>query len=303
MDKAILQKWLKAGYMERGALYLTTEGTPQGGIISPCLTVMALSGLEQAVKQAAGRSDKVNVVIYADDFVITGASKKLLEEKIKPAVSAFLKERGLELSEEKTKISHIDEGFDFLGFNVRKYKGKMLIKPSKSSIKRFLANIRETINSNKGTKTLNLIWLLNPKIRGWANYFRHVVAKETFSYVDSCIFKSLFRWIKRRHPNKNVGWQRKKYYRRNGLRNWVFSAVSVKKGKIKPIDLTMAALIPIVRHVKIQAAATPYDPSYKSYFARRQACRTRQCGPIRKTQLSSDFGATNEHGTPGHYHK
>lgn len=292
MDKTILQKWLKAGYMEKGAIHPTTEGTPQGGIISPCLTVIALSGLEQAVKQAAGYRNKVNVVVYADDFIITGFSKEHLEDKIKPAVSAFLKERGLELSQEKTKISHIDEGFDFLGFNVRKYKGKMLIKPAKSSIKRFLGNIRETIKSHKTAKTLNLIWLLNPKIRGWANYFRHVVAKEAFSYVDHCIVINLFRWIRRRHPKKNAGWQRKRYFRRDGLRNWVFSAVSVKKGKIKLVDLTIASDIPIVRHLKIRAAATPYDPIYRSYFVQRQARQRDRGGTIRQTQPTSDFGAT-----------
>lgn len=270
MDKVILKKWLKAGYMERGSRYPTTEGTPQGGVVSACLTLITLSGLERAAKEAAGRRDKVNVAVYADDFIITGISKELLEEKIKPAVSTFLKERGLELSQEKTKISHIDEGFDFLGFNMRKYGGKLLIKPSKSNIKCFLRNIRATIKSNKSAKTVNLIQLLNPKIRGWAYYFHHVVAKQVFGYVDHCIFFNLLRWTRRRHPKKNSGWIRKKYFHRRGLNNGVFYASYVKDEKTKFLDLVSAVSIPIVRHVKIQGAATPYDPDYRAYFVERQ---------------------------------
>jgi RNA-directed DNA polymerase len=274
MDKVILQQWLKAGYMEKRILHSTIEGTPQGGIISPCLAVFALSGLEQAAKKAALRADKVNVVAYADDFIVTGASKEVLENKIKPAITAFLKERGLELSEEKTKISHIEKGFDFLGFNVRKYKGKLLIKPAKKSVKRFLDNIRRTISSNISINTGNLIGILNPKIVGWSNYFRYVVSKKTFSDVDSRIFDKLMWWIKRRHPNKNAGWRHKNYFRREGLRNWIFYGVSKSKnGKSKLRDLRKASAVPIQRHVKIQAAATPHDPKYRDYFAKRKAGR------------------------------
>ena len=120
MDKLILRKWLAAGYMEEGVVYPTEAGTPQGGIASPGLANMALDGLEAIARCAAPRNQKVNVVRYADDFIITGASKEVLELKVKPAVLALLKERGLELSQEKTRITHIDDGFDFLGFNVRK---------------------------------------------------------------------------------------------------------------------------------------------------------------------------------------
>jgi len=143
MDKLILGKWLAAGYMEEGIVFPTEAGSPQGGIASPALANMALDGLEAVAHKAAAHSQKINVIRYADDFVITGASKEVLETRIKPAVVAFLKERGLELSEEKTRITHIKDGFDFLGFNVRKYSGKMLIKPSKAAVKRFLDDIRE----------------------------------------------------------------------------------------------------------------------------------------------------------------
>jgi RNA-directed DNA polymerase len=130
-DKVILTKWLTAGYMEEKVLHPTFNGVPQGGLISPAILVLALKGFEETVKSVASQKDKVYVIAYADDFVITGSTKEVLENKVMPVVNAFLKERGLELSTEKTKITHVDDGFDFLGFNVRKYKGKMLIKPSK----------------------------------------------------------------------------------------------------------------------------------------------------------------------------
>jgi RNA-directed DNA polymerase len=277
MDKSILGKWLKAGYIEKQVFHPTEEGTPQGGVISPTLMNMTLNGLEQAVKGVTSRRDKINVVVYADDFIITGVSKEVLEQKVKPVVTAFLKERGLELSPEKTHITHIEDGFDFLGFNVRKYKGKLLIKPSKKSIKAFLDNIREFTKSNKTTKTENLIRHLNPKVRGWANNYRHVVSKKTFSYVDKCIFQTLQQWIKRRHPNKNANWRKKKYFRSQGLRNWIFFARSHdRKGNAILLDLFEADRVPIKRHVKIKGEANPYDPAFRDYFERRKFRRTRE---------------------------
>jgi len=222
MDKQILGKWLAAGYIEKGKLCPTSSGTPQGGQISPTLLVVTLSGLEAAVKAVASQPDKINVCVYADDFIITGATKEVLENKVKPVVEAFLSERGLTLSKEKTKLTHISEGFDFLGINIRKYNGKLLMKPAKSSVKRFLADIRETIKHNKTAKTENLIRMLNPKIRGWSNYYSHVCSKRTFGYVDHCIFKSIWRWAVRRHPNKSKQWIKDKYFQCSGFRNWEF---------------------------------------------------------------------------------
>src|SRR5580700_5863464 len=159
----------------------TLLGTKVSGIASPVLANMALDGLEAAAHKAAPYNQKINVVRYADDFVITGASKEVLETRVRPAVVSFLKERGLELSEEKTRITHIEDGFDFLGFNVRKYAGKMLIKPSRAAVKRFLEDIRELIKARATDKTAQLIQQLNLKLSGWANYYRHVVAKRTFA--------------------------------------------------------------------------------------------------------------------------
>lgn len=274
MDRTLLTKWLRAGYIEKKTLRPTFHGVPQGGVISPCILVLALSGLEETVKSLTSPREKVNVISYADDFVITGVSREILEHKVMPAVVAFLKERGLELSPSKTKITYIDEGFDFLGFNVRKYKGKLLIKPSKKNIKSFLKEIRKLIKSNATAKTEDLISQLNPKIRGWANYFCHVVAKDTFSYVDCVIYQALLRWMKRRHPNKSFQWMRKKYFRSEGLRNWIFSTTTVNgKGEKTFLDLLTMVHTPIRRHVKIRAEATPYDPQFADYFLKREQRR------------------------------
>lgn len=272
MDKDILKKWLSAGYVDDGIFHQTAEGTPQGGIASPTFLNLTLHGLEAAVINATSkRKDKVHLSIYADDFIITGSSKEVLEQKVKPVVESFLRERGLELSKEKTKITHIDDGFDFLSFNVRKYKGKFISKPSKKSIKHFLGSIREIIKSNPTAKPENLIYLLNPKIRGWANYFRHSCAKRTFSYVDSCIYKALWHWIHRRHPRKCGSWRKRKYFRTHKHRNWVFSA-KISKGNSEATyaDLFLASSVAVQRHIKIRAEATPYDPQFTEYFENRE---------------------------------
>jgi len=271
MDQQVLGKWLAAGYMEEGSLYPTERGTPQGGIASPTLSNMALDGLEAVAVNAAPKGQKVNVVKYADDFIITGASKEVLEEKVKPAVAAFLWERGLELSPEKTHITHIEAGFDFLGFNVRKYNGKLLIKPAKGSVKAFLAEIRGFIKARATIKAAELIQQLNPKIRGWANYYRHVVSQKTFDRVDYQVSEALWSWIRRRHPKKSVKWKQKRYFRSHGNRNWVFSeSIHNAQGEVVPLDLFQAISITITRHVKIRADATPFDPAFTDYLASRK---------------------------------
>ena len=277
-DKIILSKWLTAGYMEENTLHPTYDGVPQGGCISPALLVLALKGFEDTIKNVTSPKDKVNVISYADDFVITGATKEVLENKVMPVVITFLKERGLELSMEKTKITHVDDGFDFLGFNVRKYKGKLLIKPSKENVKLFLGKIRALIKSNATIKTEDLIQQLNPKIRGWANYYRHVVAKVTFGYIDSRIIRALLRWIKRRHPEKNANWKYQKYFRAHGMRRWIFSVKTKnKRGEYNFLDLFTAARLPIRRHIKIRAEANPYDPNYTNYFLNRERAKKEMC--------------------------
>lgn len=276
MDKKILKQWLEAGYVEKYQWYPTNDGTPQGAIISPTLLNITLSGLEAVAKQAANPKDKVNVCVYADDFIITGATKAVLEQKVRPAVERFLKERGLNLSLEKTHITHISEGFDFLGVNHRKYNGKFIQRPAKDNQTRFLRDIRTLIKANKSAKTEKLIQILNSKIRGWANYHRSICAKRAFNYVDAQIYQALWFWAKRRHPNKGGKWLRKKYFRSHGMKRWIFSTKCIdKEGNKVFLDLISAAKIPIKRHVKIRAEATPFDPQYHEYLSHRMLSKQR----------------------------
>ncbi len=284
IDRNVLHKWLKAGYIESSRLFPTEAGTPQGGVISPTLANQALDRLEPELERrfAPTRSQKLkrrlHLVRYADDFVITGNSKEFLENEVKPFVSQFLAERGLELSQEKTRITHIDEGFDFLGQNVRKYGGKLLIKPAPKNVKAFLDKVREIIKASKTMPQDDLIWKLNPVIRGWANYHRGIVAKETFAKVDSVIWKSLWRWAKRRHPNKGRQWIAGRYFRAIGARNWAFACKTrSQKGEVITLSLFRAADLRIVRHVKIKADANPFDPSWDRYFeVRKRALMVRR---------------------------
>lgn len=265
MDKFILKQWLKAGYLEKEVFHQTRSGAPQGGAASPCLMNTTLDGLESVVKTLARKGESIHYVRYADDWVCTAPTKEILEGKVLPAITRFLNERGLELSKEKTKITHIKKGFDFLGFNVRKYKDKLLIKPAKTGIKTFLASIRKAIT--KAQNAEQLISTLNPKIQGWANYYRHSVAKTTFSYIDANIFKAVWKWAKRRHPKKSRSWIKEKYYATVDLRRWCFFSPKTKEKDAQ--YLKAAANTRIIRHVKIKAVATPYDPQFEKYFLDR----------------------------------
>src|SRR5690606_13406207 len=283
MNKAVLRKWLKAGYVESRRLFPTNAGTPQGGIISPTLANIALDGLEEALEKQFGstvnqqRQNRVSLVRYADDFVITGSSKELLENEVKPVVEAFLVERGLELSQEKTRVTHIEEGFDFLGQNVRKYDGKLLIKPSSRNVKAFLEKVRGKIKGNKALRQELLIRTLNPIIRGWANYHRGIVASETFARVDYLIWWTLWRWAKRRHPRKGRNWIRRKYYRSIGLENGVFCAkTQTAKGQLALIRLMKASHVKSKRHGQVRWEADPFDPEFEEYFEARKRQRMLQ---------------------------
>lgn len=278
LDKQVLGKWLASGYMEQGKRFDTVAGTPQGGIISPVIANMVLDGLEGKLRtlaknQSQQRKLQINYVRYADDFIVTGKSKELLETEVLPLLNAFMAERGVALSEEKTLITHIDNGFDFLGQNVRKYNGKLLIKPSNKNVKMFLGKVREVLTRHKMAPAWLIVQWLNPKIRGWANYHRHVVSSETFSYVDHRIWQMLWRWARRRHSNKPRHWVAKKYFGRVGGREWVF-------GGLKPDgvmhQLLLASQVSIKRHVKVKGDANPYDQSQEQYFEKRQLERLKE---------------------------
>ena len=277
MDKAILRKWLKAGYVETGRLFPTTAGTPQGGIISPTLANCALDGLEAELEarfgskgnRKAGKT-KVNLVRYADDFVITGSSKELLENEVRPRVEAFLATRGLELSQEKTRITHVTEGFDFLGQTVRKLGRGIIIRPAKKNIQAFQAKVKSIFVAQRTAKQENLIAQLNPVIRGWANYHRAVNASQTFAAIDSWLWQKTWRWARRRHPNKSARWTKAKYFGTSGHRHWVFVARTIdSEGKRKTLSLVKASDTKIRHHVKIKGEANPFDPQWETYFEDR----------------------------------
>lgn len=268
----MLRKWLKAGYMDGSVLYPTNDGTPQGGIISPVLANLALDGLGPLLAERFPLSRRCQVYMsrYADDFVITGSSREVLEHEVRPLVAGFLAERGLALSPTKTRITHIDAGFDFLGQNLRKYGGKLIIKPSPRSVHSFVKEVRDVIRKNPTATAGGLVMLLNPMIRGWANYHRHVVSSRCFSGVDSAIWAALWRWSCRRHPNKSAKWIRRRYFVPHDGRQWVFAGLVTRvTGEKETVRLVAASATAIRRHVIIRAAANPYDPAWADYFRRR----------------------------------
>ena len=267
MDKSVLKQFLKAGFVFRDKLFPTEEGTPQGGVISPILANMTLDGMQKMLadhfdaneqgeyKAEIHNRSKVNLVRYADDFIVTAATKEIAGEA-KELIRAFLKSRGLELSDEKTLITHIDDGFDMLGWTFRKYKGKLIIKPSKNAVKTFVAKLHDTIlGHGKAWKQEDLIRKLNQQIRGWTNYHQAVCASDAFSYIDYVLYEQLWRWAKRRHPRKNHQWIADNYWHNRRTRNWVFSCGDT--------ELLRLADTPVIRHTRVRINANPYfDTQY-----------------------------------------
>lgn len=276
-----INSWLKSGIMENNQLSPTTTGTPQGGIASPLLANIALHGMEDALGityDYLGRiqpKSEYALVRYADDFVIFAKTKTSCESA-RTIISKWLKTRGLELSEEKTHICHIDEGFDFLGFNVRHYKtrarkrGKVfLCKPSKASIKSFKKQMKIEWKRSLMWRTDRVIANLNPKIKGWCNYFRTGASKETFSKLDKWMFLRQKKFVIRRHPNKFWWWRVKQYWGAIYGRQdrWVF----MDKKNEKSTYLWKLAWTPIKRHTLIKSGASPDNPEQREYWRNRQA--------------------------------
>lgn len=283
IEKKILKKWLKAGFMSKGMFFSTAEGTPQGGLLSPALANLALDGLEHELKSLypktykkpyRGQSSKIHFIRYADDFVVTAKTREMLEEKILPSLHEFLKVRGLRLSLEKTKITPIGQGFDFLGSTIRKFGNKLIIKPSKASTTKFLSKIREIVKSNKASSAGDLIARLNPVIKGWANYHQHTCSSKTFSKMDSEIFRMLWRWCLRRHRGRGKCWVKRKYFVQYGSRAWTFSGTAIKtNGTVIHPKLAYASDVKIKRHIKIRGQANPFDPQWEEYFEKRLSAK------------------------------
>ncbi len=203
---------------------------------------------------------------YADDFVVTGSSKELLETIVRPWVVEFLHERGLTLSEEKTSIVHIEQGFDFLGWNFRKYSEKLLIKPSQKNVKAFYGKVKEIIGRSLSRITkYELIKRLNPILKGWAQYHKGVVAKEAFNRMDSLIYWRLMRWGLRRHPRKTRKWVLNHYWKHGGRRYSFAAHARNKFDEVVTAELYMLAHTKIERHKKVKGDFNPFDPAWVVY--------------------------------------
>lgn len=273
MDKRVLKQWLKCGVVDHHQLQSTEMGTPQGGIISPLLANLTLDGMETGLQQfltkelggTGAKKAKIHLVRYADDFVITGASKEVLQRTVQPWVEEFLRKRGLHLHSGKTSIVHIDEGFDFLGWNFRKYKDTLLIKPSRKNVKTFYGKVRDAIASNLSSSKVALIQKLNPMLRGWAQYHQGVVAKAAFSRMDHMIFWRIWRWGMRRHSRWSRGKVFRHYWCHKGGR-WEFEAPWIDRwGELQITQLYTLADTKIVRHQKVKGDYNPYDPDWETY--------------------------------------
>jgi RNA-directed DNA polymerase len=262
----LIKGWLKAGFVFQGKFNPTEQGTPQGGVISPLLANIGLHGLETFIKAT---NPKHGVVRYADDFIVTARDKESLETA-RTLIQAWMSERGLELSAEKTVITSMENGFDFLGFNSRHYDGKLLVKPSKKKVLAFCKQLGEEIKNLSSVEQEVVINKLNPILRGFANYYKGVVSKETFCYISHRLWQYLWRWAKRRHPNKNSKWVRKRYFKTIKGNRWTFACTtSDRRGKDKELVLYQIASTPIERHIKVKGNASPDDPSLKEYWDKR----------------------------------
>jgi len=273
-----IRAWLKAGVMDQEKWQPTDAGTPQGGVISPLLANIALQGLEMAVMELVRtkkEKEKLTVVRYADDLVVMHDDRSMIE-RAKGVVEQWLKGVGLELKAEKTNISHTlegnDPGFDFLGFNIRQYRVgkhrsgksphgailgfKTLIKPSSKSIRKHKEQLSQVVCSHKAAPQAALIAKLNPIIKGWCKYFSTVVSKETYSNMDNHLWKLLWQWANRRHPNKSGEWIAKKYWTPTKEKQWNFTG-KTKNGE--EIELTRHAETEIIRHAKVKGTASPFD--------------------------------------------
>lgn len=273
IDRSILSQFLKSGFIFNGTYYHTDKGAPQGSVISPILANMALDGIEKILLEHFPKT-KVHLIRYADDLLVTAPSKEIAED-VCEILGNFLSIRGLELSPEKTLITHIDDGFDFLGWNFRKYKGTLLIKPSQKSIKSITQKLKTTVSKAKVRTQDELIKTLNPVIRGWTNYHRHIVAKETFKKLDSYLWEITWQWGKRRHPNKGRKWIARKYWHSEGNRNWVFRT---KYNKLLKFSDAV-----IRRHAMPKLDANPYLD--RNYFLERKD-RIKKQTPWIQTKLS-----------------
>jgi RNA-directed DNA polymerase len=274
--RGMVRQWLKAGVVERGRFTPIEERTPQGGVISPVLLNVALHGMETAAGvryyttgRRAGESmpDSPVVVRYADDLVALCHSREIAEQ-VKARLAAWLAPRGLVFNEDKTRIVHAQTGFDFLGFNVRRYRcGKLLIKPSKTAVKRIRKRLREEVRALRGAPPRAVLRALSPIVRGWSAYYRTVVSKDVFISLDNYLWRLTYRWALPRHPKKPRHWIMNRYFGRfNPARQdrWVFGDRETGAYLVK------FSWTRIIRHQLVKGTASPDDPALTDYWAKRR---------------------------------
>jgi len=284
--RELVKQWLKAGYGEAEVFNPTTSGTAQGSVISPLLANIALDGMENLLNQylkvkestvhSKGRtwrrrvkSKKYGFARYGDDFLVSAATREDIEA-IKPILEEWLRIRGLTLSEEKTTMVPIEQGVNFLGFHIQRLGGRCFTFPQKEKVLRFLKDVRAWLKTHLTVKPEAVIAHLNPILRGWANYYKHSASKRVFSYVDEQVWKALWAWALRRHPNKGKTWVATKYFLSDST-GWTFkAAVRDRRGRSKVITLHKLRRVPIERHVKVKGTASPDDPQLgHSWYDRR----------------------------------
>lgn len=286
--RALIKQWLKAGYVESNTFHETPSGVPQGGVISPLLANIALDGLGTMLsnyhKVKAGRLSpnakrkgtfkhklqRYGYIRYADDFIVTAETQEDISA-ILPTIREWLKDRGLELNEEKTQIVQVSKGFDFLGFTIRQFNGHCIIRPQKDKVLAFLNDIRTWLKRHKDIKQVDVIRYLNPKLKGWCNYYRYVASKRVFSYVEYQIWKTLWRWACRRHRNKGKRWIAKKYFKTINGQSWIFATTAQERdGKEHTFALTQVYDTPITRHIRVKGTFSPDDPTLSDYWRQRR---------------------------------
>lgn len=299
--KETIRKWLKAGYVDNNVFNDTDTGTPQGGIISPLLANIALHGMENelGVKYKFNKNQgyylnetSIGIVKYADDFVILCKTKEEAEtmyKKLKP----YLDKRGLKLAEDKTRVTHINEGFDFLGFNIRRYKKNkgmvLLIKPSKASIKKAKDSIKAVFQEYKGRPVGEIITKLNPIIRGTGNYWSCVVSKEIYSKMDEYVWLKTRKYLKILHPQKSWKWRIKRYFKPDftgaSKDKWMLTDPNNNRNQIFKMRW-----IPIVRHILVKHMNSPDDPSLNEYFDRRDEKEFNRYNILSRRKLAKKNG-------------
>ena len=275
--RGLVRQWLKAGVIEDGRFAPAGEGTPQGGVVSPCLMNVALHGMEQAAGARYWEGGTLCsvpgspvLVRYADDVLALCHTREQAEH-VKQRLARWLEPRGLAFNEAKTRITHLDHGVDFLGFEIRRYRGKLLTKPSKDALRQIRRRLSKEVKALRGANADAVIARLNPIITGWAAYYRIGVSKRAFGALDAHLWRLAWKWARSSHPGKPKRWIITRYF---GMFNparqdkWVFGS------RETGFYLRKFAWTKIVRHRMVAGRASPDDPALTGYWDQRRR-RTR----------------------------